>query len=168
MASSVSMTCVGCGVDLTGRAKTRKKLGEDSKASDQATREAVLSLWRELAAVNNLQSFSKLESSLLKMCCSCFNDYSKLGRLKSSILSKLEKAREQLKSVEEEDMSAPPPSKRARITTVSEPAAETCTQRSPSVMVNNIPMQHNELNSLFQCDKFRIVVTIAIYIIQHN
>ena len=34
MASSVSL-CVGCGKDLTDCSKTRKKLGDDSKASDR-------------------------------------------------------------------------------------------------------------------------------------
>ena len=48
-ASSVSL-CVGCGKDLTDCSKTRKKLGDDSQASDQATRISVLSAWRELAA----------------------------------------------------------------------------------------------------------------------
>ena len=49
MASSISLICVGCGKDLSGCARTRKKLGEDSKASDQETRASVLSTWRELA-----------------------------------------------------------------------------------------------------------------------
>ena len=50
MASSVSLLCVGCGKDLTDCSKTRKELGDDTKASDQATRISVLSAWRELAA----------------------------------------------------------------------------------------------------------------------
>ena len=74
MASSVSL-CVGCGKDLTDCSKTRKKLGDDSKASDQATRISVLSAWRELAAnTTNLQECSSVDGSQLKMCSSCFND----------------------------------------------------------------------------------------------
>ena len=82
MASSVSL-CVGCGKDQTDCSKTRKKLGDDSKASDQATRISVLSAWRELAAnTTNLQECSSVDGSQLKMCSSCFNDYDKLVKLK--------------------------------------------------------------------------------------
>ena len=88
-------------------------------------------MWRELAAVNNLLTFRRLESSLLKMCSSCFNEYAKLIKLKSAILSKLEKAGEELKD-------APPPSKRAKIAIVSESTSERSMEKSPSVMVNNI------------------------------
>ena len=80
MASSISLICVGCGKDLSGCAKTRKKLGEDSKASDQETRASVLFTWRELTKnTESLQHCSQLEGSLLKMCNSCFNNYAKLG-----------------------------------------------------------------------------------------
>ena len=79
--------CVGCGKDLIDCSKTRKKLGDDSKASDQATRISVLSAWRELAAnTTNLQECSSLE---LKMCSSCFNDYDKLVKLKKKSLPTL-------------------------------------------------------------------------------
>ena len=135
MASSVSL-CVGCGKDLTECSKTRKKLGDDSKASDQATRISVLSAWRELAAnTANLQECISVDGSQLKMCSSCFNDYDKLVKLKKKITSNIIAAAEKLVDL---DLCVSP--KRPRITmeeSIVAKEADATTKSSPPVMVNS-------------------------------
>ena len=146
MASSVSL-CVGCGKDLTDCSKTRKKLGDDSKASDQATRISVLSAWRELAANStNLQECSSLDGSQLKMCSSCFNDHDKLVELKKKITSNIIAAAEKLVHL---DLCVSP--KRPRITmeeSIVAKEADATTKSSPSVMVNSTKYNIN-CNLLF-------------------
>lgn len=130
MAISLGLICVGCGKNLDRLAKTRKKLGEDSKASDRETTAIVLSTWREIAAnTPGLQQYSQLDGSTLKMCASCFKGYAKLGRLKSTIKAKIDSVVEQLSDV---DVSVPSP-KRPKIDDSTYAASSTSV--SPSVMV---------------------------------
>ena len=79
------MLCVGCGKSLSHCSKTRKKLGDESKASNQETRLRVLSMWREIAAETMMHQHSTLDGSLLMMCSNCFSDYNRLAQLKDKI-----------------------------------------------------------------------------------
>ena len=102
-ASSMDLAgvCVGCGNDLSTSAKTVKELGEDSTISHQETRVNLLSTWRELAAESSLlQHCSQLDESLLRMCNSCYNDYAKFNKLKTSIANNIEAAGKKLKNLD--------------------------------------------------------------------
>lgn len=86
--SSTAMLCVGCGTDLSARPKDRRNLGAQAKCSEDmhATRERVLSTWRELA------SNMEISESRLKMCRQCFRIYEQLEKLLSQVRNNLQVA----------------------------------------------------------------------------
>ena len=134
MTDTIGSLCVGCAKDLSDCSRTRKKLGADSKASDQAKRTSILSTWRDLAAdFSVLQNCSTWNDALLMMCKKCYNDYDKLVKLKRSIMRNLTVAAEKLVDVS----SSIPKRRRVAIddTIVVQGPDDSATASSPAVMV---------------------------------
>ena len=78
-------------------AKSRKKLGEDSKTANPAARLRVLSTWRDLANSSVLKEFSSRASdSSLRMCTPCYTSYDNLAKLQQKINGNLLFAAEKL------------------------------------------------------------------------
>ena len=92
----MAVVCVGCGRDMPD-AKSRKKLGEDSKTANPAARLRVLSTWRDLANSSVLKEFSSRASdSSLRMCTPCYTSYDNLAKLQQKINGNLLFAAEKL------------------------------------------------------------------------
>jgi ribosomal protein S26 len=111
MAGVAILQCVGCGKDMPD-AKSRKKLGEDSKTANPAARLRVLSTWRDLAASSVLKEFSSSTSdACLRMCTSCYISYDNLAKLQQKINGNLLLAAEKLSGSSEAAScaSTPPP-----------------------------------------------------------
>ena len=144
MASSEGPLCVGCAKDLALCGKSRRKLGSDSRAADQETRADVLALWRELCQASDLREVSNCDEALLRMCSSCFNDYSKFCNLRKKIASNMESAAERL--VVDFEASAGP-SKKARVvveTPVVVREGNTAVKPSPPVLVRKYDKKTNK------------------------
>ena len=78
-------------------AKSRKKLGEDSKTANPAARLRVLATWRDLANSSVLKEFSSRASdSSLRMCTPCYTSYDNLVKLQQNINGNLLFAAEKL------------------------------------------------------------------------
>ena len=75
-------------------AKSRKKLGEDSKTANPAARLRVLSTWRDLA--NSSEFSSRASDSSLRMCTPCYTSYDNLAKLQQKINGNLLFAAEKL------------------------------------------------------------------------
>jgi len=86
--------CIGCGLNLTEKAKIRRNLGGDYKGHHNESCEHVLCHWKELLKSNGL--VLTCSENYLQMCRTCFNNYDKSALKLSALTAKLQDAQEKL------------------------------------------------------------------------